>query len=584
MLWSWLRFARATVTAKATGLSPAQLRERLVRSETTMGGILKHLVTSEQHWFGNVLGGQNIPMPFHAGDPDGDWRVAEGEDSGSLVRAYGDACAASDQNIEALGLGSIGAQRDGTLRFGEAPFSGIVDASTAETLRGAAATESLSSTTCSADRTDRCGQQSAHPDHRVASIEPFRAGANGVDDAGQIPPDTVAAGIVHQLPASPISPMTPATTRAAVITCKRNHPSVRRHLRPARRGPGRPVPELNNEQRLHRRALELPHRRDHTHHQRPADEHDTDQRHCPRRGPRARCQGKHGEADDAQGPCQRRADPRTLLASRTGPPAAEPTASAAYFSPTTPCHRSRDQRRSRVAVGRQGIPAQLRRRFQQLTVTAPSSGPESSSGAYAMTAARPCKSPRLGGESLGRGPPSMRIPSEKLTATQVHGSVNTTVPRAAGTTAASVGTLRPPSTGIHRGNTSPHVETSPTAVNASSSETMDSTLTYSPSGTPGTPDGAEPALGSPRPIGTWNVHTAIRLKLAGRRFRKRPSMSYALTNGDRLKPKPRPAQLSVATDSRHQPGHHATMPGAAGHPGLRCQSVSILLSQLIASG
>lgn len=119
MLWSWLRFARATVTAKATGLSPAQLRERLVRSETTMGGILKHLVTSEQHWFGNVLGGQNIPMPFHAGDPDGDWRVAEGEDSGSLVRAYRDACAASDQIIEALKLDSVGAQRDGdyTLRW-----------------------------------------------------------------------------------------------------------------------------------------------------------------------------------------------------------------------------------------------------------------------------------------------------------------------------------------------------------------------------------------------------------------------------------------------------------------------------------
>ncbi len=119
MLWSWLRFARATVAAKAAGLSQDQIRARLAGFETTMAGILKHLVTSEQHWFANVLGGQDIPMPFHAGDPDGDRRVTDGDDFASMARAYEDACAASDQVIGAPELDSVGAQGAGdyTLRW-----------------------------------------------------------------------------------------------------------------------------------------------------------------------------------------------------------------------------------------------------------------------------------------------------------------------------------------------------------------------------------------------------------------------------------------------------------------------------------
>ena len=119
MLWAWLRLARATVEAKATGLSPAQLRVRRVRSETTMGGLLTHLVTVEQHWFGNVLGGQGHPMPFGEQDPDGDWRVADDDDVEGLLGRYRAACAASDEVIETLELDGLGAQTSGdyTLRW-----------------------------------------------------------------------------------------------------------------------------------------------------------------------------------------------------------------------------------------------------------------------------------------------------------------------------------------------------------------------------------------------------------------------------------------------------------------------------------
>ncbi len=119
MQWAWLRFARATVVAKAASLSEGQLRVNLVPSATTMGGILKHLTTVEQHWFGVVLGGQDIPMPFHAGNPDGDWLVTHDDDLESMVSAYQTACSASDQIIERLDLDSSGAQVAGdyTLRW-----------------------------------------------------------------------------------------------------------------------------------------------------------------------------------------------------------------------------------------------------------------------------------------------------------------------------------------------------------------------------------------------------------------------------------------------------------------------------------
>ena len=59
------------------------------------------------------------------------------------------------------------------------------------------------------------------------------------------------------------------------------------------------------------------------------------------------------------------------------------------------------------------------------------------------------------------------------------------------------------------------METNPTAVNASNSETMDSRITYSQSGTPGTPDEVTSETTSPRTIGAWKVHAAIRHALEG---------------------------------------------------------------------
>lgn len=57
-------------------------------------------------------------------------------------------------------------------------------------------------------------------------------------------------------------------------------------------------------------------------------------------------------------------------------------------------------------------------------------------------------------------------------------TISAAAPTEAGTTAAATGILRPRSTGTHRGQTSPHTATSPTARNASPSLTTLSETMY----------------------------------------------------------------------------------------------------------
>ena len=74
------------------------------------------------------------------------------------------------------------------------PLSGIVNASAAGTRRRRDRVAVEDHLLCL--RAYRRGQQIAHSDHGVASIEPVRARTDGIDDAGQVPPDAdVTAGI-----------------------------------------------------------------------------------------------------------------------------------------------------------------------------------------------------------------------------------------------------------------------------------------------------------------------------------------------------------------------------------------------------
>jgi uncharacterized damage-inducible protein DinB len=60
---AFLGFARSSVLKKAEGLDDESLRRRLVRSRTTLLGLVRHLTTGERYWFGHTLAGVAMSEP-----------------------------------------------------------------------------------------------------------------------------------------------------------------------------------------------------------------------------------------------------------------------------------------------------------------------------------------------------------------------------------------------------------------------------------------------------------------------------------------------------------------------------------------
>src|SRR6478735_6680834 len=95
---AFLDFQRACVFKKIEGLDEEQLRRRLVVSETTLLGLIKHLTDGEHWWFAHHLGGD----PAYA---DLDWTllVPESVSAASVVADYLEAIEESNRHIAAAG-------------------------------------------------------------------------------------------------------------------------------------------------------------------------------------------------------------------------------------------------------------------------------------------------------------------------------------------------------------------------------------------------------------------------------------------------------------------------------------------------
>jgi uncharacterized damage-inducible protein DinB len=94
MLETWLDAQRAAVVAKIEGLSESAVRQRLVPSLTTVGGVVKHLRWVETGWFHRLLGARS---GNHERAHPRDWEFTPQPDDTvtSLVADYRAACAAS---------------------------------------------------------------------------------------------------------------------------------------------------------------------------------------------------------------------------------------------------------------------------------------------------------------------------------------------------------------------------------------------------------------------------------------------------------------------------------------------------------
>ena len=88
LLAAFLDFHRQTLLWKLSGLDDEAVRSRLVPSQTTLLGMVKHLAYVERWWFQRVFAGRDVAFPWSERDPDADWRVEPGESTAEIVTLY----------------------------------------------------------------------------------------------------------------------------------------------------------------------------------------------------------------------------------------------------------------------------------------------------------------------------------------------------------------------------------------------------------------------------------------------------------------------------------------------------------------
>ena len=111
-LIAFLDYHRDYLRRKTEGLTQAQLAQPLAPSTMTLAGLLKHLALVEDHWFSEVLMGNEEaeiwqPVDWDA-DPDWEWRTAADDSPGALRALFDSSVETSDRCIQqALAEGGL---------------------------------------------------------------------------------------------------------------------------------------------------------------------------------------------------------------------------------------------------------------------------------------------------------------------------------------------------------------------------------------------------------------------------------------------------------------------------------------------
>ncbi|HEV2255502.1 MAG TPA: DinB family protein [Streptosporangiaceae bacterium] len=103
VLETFLDLYRDILKRKLTGLSDQQIRQRHVRSQTTLGGLAKHLAAVEREWFQVVLAGRSEDE-LGAPPPGDGWTLSSDDTAETLLAGYERACADSRRAAAGLSL------------------------------------------------------------------------------------------------------------------------------------------------------------------------------------------------------------------------------------------------------------------------------------------------------------------------------------------------------------------------------------------------------------------------------------------------------------------------------------------------
>ena len=111
LLTQFLDYERSVMMRKADGLTAEQLAQRLEPSETTLGGLIKHLALVEDNWFQHRLLGRDEPEPWASvdwdADPDWEFHSAKDDEPAELMRLYQVACERSRKAVADTDLDTI---------------------------------------------------------------------------------------------------------------------------------------------------------------------------------------------------------------------------------------------------------------------------------------------------------------------------------------------------------------------------------------------------------------------------------------------------------------------------------------------
>jgi uncharacterized damage-inducible protein DinB len=104
ILQSYLDWYREALVDKVGGLSDADMKRRLVHSETTLFGIVHHLAYVERSWFQERFGGRAVKYPWSDEDPDAEWHVDGAISSNEAIAQYRRECDISRQIVAGADL------------------------------------------------------------------------------------------------------------------------------------------------------------------------------------------------------------------------------------------------------------------------------------------------------------------------------------------------------------------------------------------------------------------------------------------------------------------------------------------------
>ncbi len=112
LLRAFLDYYRDTLLLKMEGLDREQLTRRLVASDTTLLGIVKHMAYVERGWFRRTLNNQIFPVPWTDEDPDADFRVEPEETPEEIIAFYRQEVAEARLSAEGHSLDDLAKRSD----------------------------------------------------------------------------------------------------------------------------------------------------------------------------------------------------------------------------------------------------------------------------------------------------------------------------------------------------------------------------------------------------------------------------------------------------------------------------------------